>query len=76
MLKVALSQAFSVCAELCWGIVLHPPTHWYVGGAAESAGVCVGDVVLEVNGEKCEDCDVAKIVTLKTIIQQTNVGSS
>jgi C-terminal processing protease CtpA/Prc len=54
----------------------HTRTHWYVGGAAESAGVCVGDVVLEVNGEKCEDCDVAKIVALKSIIQQTNVGSS
>ena len=54
----------------------HPRTGINVGGAAESAGVCVGDVVLEVNGEKCEDCDVAKIVTLKTIIQQTNVGSS
>lgn len=33
----------------------------------------VGDVVLEVNGEICENCDAAKIVALKSMIQQTNV---
>ena len=43
------------------------------GGAAETAGVSVGDCVLEVNGEKCENCEPAKIVALKSMIQQTNV---
>ena len=44
-----------------------------VGGAAESAGVSVGDVVLEVNGELCEGCDPAKVLALKSMIQQTQV---
>ena len=32
--------------------------------------MCVGDVVLEVNGEVC---DAANILTLKSLIQQTSV---
>ena len=82
LLKLALSQAFSVCTDLIipsstkcsQGIILHHTrTLVCIGGAAESAGVCVGDCVVEVNGESCEDCEPAKIVALKFMIQQTNV---
>lgn len=44
-----------------------PPT----GSDGEAAGVCVGDVVLEVNGQDCrEGVAVATVMALKMLIQQ------
>ena len=41
------------------------------------AGVCVGDVVLEVNGQDCREgvAGVATVMGLKMLIQQVKVSS-
>ena len=50
-----------------------PPT----GGEGEAAGVCVGDVVLEVNGQDCREgvAGVPTVMALKMLIQQVKHSS-
>ena len=50
-----------------------PPT----GGEGEAAGVCVGDVVLKVNGQDCREgvAGVATVMALKMLIQQVKHSS-
>ena len=52
----------------------NPPvtvTHVLTGGIAESAGVQVGDIVLDINGLNCrKKVDVSRLVELKVPIQQ------
>ena len=47
------------------------------GGEAEAAGVCIGDVVLEVNGQDCREgvAGVSVVMGLKMLIQQVKVSS-
>lgn len=47
------------------------------GGDAEAAGVCIGDVVLEVNGQNCREgvAGISVVMGLKMLIQQVKVSS-